>query len=1121
MPENFMIPLEDRPSFTQDVGALPNSQRAREIDSARAQRGVVDNVVAGVKDTAAADVLNFLNDELKPLAAEDDWNPMAHYSGLDRLILGERAGGEADFTDQFETLTKGVPSQYHEEILGQPNAEAAARARARIDGQLARAAQAGKQHGFSSNLAMIAGSFVDIDAPLMLMTGGGYKAAVASRKALQLSRRVGLSAKGAMRMSSAAVGANAGLQAGLVVGAAQAGVRETADWTLVAESALQGMILGAAANPLLGGDVKVAAKAAQDELYARVARDDASLYDAPDVNPANAETQGPVVFEEPAGSTVGAQQVNPGQGPVVPKTPMEGNLSDTVKAWGDMADAWRHDSDWLDWKLADDHEWWTQVATSGMTNFATSNVTSMYKSQSSVMNWLLGNVYESPNGLGRGRYTAAAGNEMYHRQITEQFVQPAADAATDWAKRHGMANLGIPSQQAVASFNREVMLELNDRMLGRKIARRDPAVLKAADAYGNAGTTSVRIGQGEGGQKSIDGFEGLSPKDGYSPYSWQGRTVVRLVHDKVVDRQAIVDTMAQGYRAAGMPNTKDAKAVADAVLKRIEAEDMEIDTNLISLLSGDGREFLEQSLQRSGMPVAERDALMQRLTGKVEERGQEGFTKSRNDIDLDTKIPTLDGSDLKIVDLMDPDLHGVWQRYARRMAGAASLARVGITNKAHREEIIKAAQAQQRALGEEVTDADLLRAMFSHFNGGPVHGYSNLFGKHYEEGIMPEAALAKRMTNLALLGKLGFAQLAETGASMAAVGLETWMKRGPLAAFDAELKAGNKAVLSDIAFITGDLGMDHKMFAEHLDLDDMNATDRGQFTNAINTMSQKATYLQSAVSGFNAVRGHQQRIVAAGITDKIFRSIKDGAVEDGNIDDAFRRRMRIDFGLFDEDLMEMEQLISNGTIEFKTVNGFTFVDRINPQKWDADQRLRFGAAITRGMNQTVQKSMAGEQDAWMHTTLGSLFSHLKTFPMQAIQKQAIRNLRHSDPQALQTLYMGMATAGVAIMVRDALDGKDRSLGETARAAFGYSNLTGWVPMAVDPALTILGMEDLRFNQYGPHSDLTPPTLDWLNRSMRLPGAVSDTLTGNADYQDRQSMKALPFANVIGLSRITD
>ena len=1103
--------------------ALPGSQREQEKATAEAQRDLLGNVVAGAKDTALGSAVRLITDEAPAINEQHPDSPLdvRIYSGL-ATLLGARAGPAADYSDHYTTLTEGIPSRFHEEILDEPNKEAAGRARARVLDQLNRQQINGMQQGLSPSLAMLAGSIVDVDAPLMLVTGGGYKAALVARQALRAAQKVGLGARGALRASSAAVGASSGLQAGALVGAVQAATQETADWTLVAESALQTMLLGAAANPLLRGDVKLSARVAQDELHQRMAKNDPNLDAAPAVDPANAERlsaddQGPVLFEVgDVESTVGARQVQPIPG--ASTTPMDAGSTDALKDIGAMADNWRHDSDWQSQKVADDDTWWAQVAMHGLFNVTTSNFRALYKSDSSVLNWMLGNVFESPNGLGRGRYTAAAGMEMYHRRMTQQFTQPVQEATKDWATRTGNNNAtGTPSQAGMRTFNRDVMLELNDRALGRTSVR-DPAIGKAADAYEAAGVESVNIGRGEAGQLSVDGFDGLPSKRGYTPYVWRGDAILRLEKAGVITRRSVIDAMATAYRQAGMAAGKDAEAVAEAVVARAIAQDTDIDTNLVSMLSGDGREFISDALARNGMSQVELEAVMQRLTGKTEEAGKESFAKSRNDIDMGTNIATSDGSDVRIVDLMEQDLHGVWQRYARRMAGSASLARVGITNRAQRKQFIQAAQSQQRALGEDVMDAGLIDAMFSHFNGGPVAGYS-LWGKQTNVGIDPAVALVKRMTNLSLLGKVSFAQAGETGAQIAAVGLQNWMRRGPFALADAELKAGNKRLLDDLSFITGELGKDQHLFAEHLDLDDMHATDSGQLISSMTRLSQKATYIQSFVSGFNLVRGVQQQVSAMAITDKVFLNIRQAINNGTALDPTFAARMQTDLGLGATELAELEDLIHRGLIEFNDHAKGTFVNRINADQWPADLRLTFGAAVTRNQNQIVQRSMAGEQDAWLSTTAGSVLTHLKTFPMQAVQKQFMRNIRHTDIQSANTVMMGMATAALAISVKDAIDGKERSASELARTAFGYSNITGWMPMYIDPTMSFLGMDDYRFNQYGRHADYTPASITWLNRASRLGGASVKAVTGQADYDDKQSLKALPWANLVGMSRL--
>jgi hypothetical protein len=468
------------------------------------------------------------------------------------------------------------------------------------------------------------------------------------------------------------------------------------------------------------------------------------------------------------------------------------------------------------------------------------------------------------------------------------------------------------------------------------------------------------------------------------------------------------------------------------------------------------------------------------------------------------------------VDLLDNDLHGVWQRYTRQVSGSAALARHGITNRAKRREIIDAMRAEQRALGEEPMDAELLEAMFSHFNAGPVHG--RVMGQTNEGiGIL---ALAKRITNLSLLEKLGVTQLAETGVAIAQQGLANWLQRGPMAILDKQIKAGNKALLDDLAFITGEIGQEHWHFAPWLDLDDISDADKAGWMHAVGKWSSVGSFIQGYTSAFNQVRSFQQRTTALGAVDKVLREVKRAAEAGEDIGEALRARFE-DMGLQADDINALEQLVNNGTVEFVTRGRSTFVNRLNMDKWSPELAETFGSAIVRNMNQIVQKAMPGEESAWMFSHAGSLMMHLKTFPLLAIQKQVVRNARFMDKEALATVLYGLATAAVASKIRDALDGKERDALDTAKQAFNYSNMTGFIPMIYDPVMTLLGMDEARINQYGPYNDWTPPTIKMLNDTLRLPGAVANTVTGEADWHDKQALKAIPFAGTYVLSRMFD
>lgn len=1122
MSDLFKQQVEDRIDG-EDRYALPGSRRAAEKDRADAQQSGVEDFKDGIRSTAAAGIARVVSDEAPELFREQTGRELS-FSPLDapariRSVVSSLAGfraGEKDYDkdEKYDELTKDIPYEYHDDIMENDNFLAASRSRQRVLDDLERGRRMTQQDG--GQLAALAGSLFDVDMPLTLMSGGAYGAAVVSRAALRGSRMARLSPAAAMRLSGSAQGLNAGLQAGVTVGVADAAVRETVGWQDVANMALMSMTMGGGIGGAVKGDVRVSVREAQKEFYHKIANDDPAFKEDVNVNDMDADNL--LHFQRVEEGSIGAAQAQP-----VPRDvgePVDGATPANMD-WIAAARNWRDETGWQVNKDAADAQWWGKVAQSPIANMTTNNFTRLYKSKSAVANYIAGSLFESAGGLGRGRATAAIRMENYHKRIQKHLGEDLRRAQAEWAKQNDATWSGSGyhiSEQGKAVFNREVMLELNDRAMGRS-STRNPEIKKAADQYELAGQEALSIGRGRDGETAIDGFDGLPDRRGYTPYKWSGAKINEHIKAGTVSEEDIVAAVAEGYRKAGLGQGKDAHKVAKAVVHRARTKEADIDTSVLSLLSGDGKDFLRDVLTTAGTSAKEVDAILQRLTGKQHEASKESFAKARNDIDMNATVKTRDGTDLRLVDLFDNDLHGVWQRYTRQISGSGALARHGITNRAQRKEIIAAMRAEQRALGEDPIDAGLIEAMMSHFNAGPVHGYG--FGKNptTNEGI-GHAALAKRIANLSLLEKLGVTQIAETGVMIAQNGVANWMRRGPMAVLDAELKAGNKALLDDLAFFTGEIGQDHWAFAPWLDLDDTTRGERGEWLRAVNTYSSAGSFVQGYTSAFNQVRAFQQKTAALGVTDKVMRTVKDAM--DNKRDYTPEEMARLeDLGLDRSILQDIESLVESGTIEFQTQGDHVFVNRLNMDQWSADVGENFASAVTRNINQVVQKSMAGEQDAWMHTHVGSILMHLKTFPLQAIQKQVLRQARFMDKEALATVLMGLATAAVAVKIRDTLDGRERDALDTAKAAFNYSNMTGWMPTFYDPVMSLIGMDNARVNAFGPHYDITPPTIKIANDMMRIPGAVSNTVQGNADWYDKQALKAIPFAGTYVLSQLFD
>ncbi len=578
-----------------------------------------------------------------------------------------------------------------------------------------------------------------------------------------------------------------------------------------------------------------------------------------------------------------------------------------------------------------------------------------------------------------------------------------------------------------------------------------------------------------------------------------------------VTREAMEKGLERAYRNAGMSRSKDADAVAKAVLRRAEANDIDMDTNLANLLNADGVDFLRRALRDDGVDESSINGIVDRLTRDRKKTSQEGYTKKRNSIDIGTAIDTEDGSDLAIVDLLSNDVHGDWQRYTRSVSGAAALARNNIRNRRERAEVISAVQAEQRALGEEVTDARELQAMFSAFDAGATKGWSKLAGGGDPADAGALAATLKRMVNLAWLNKLGLTQLGETAAVMSQVGMVNFWKAGMEPIWNKAMRENREQVLQEMSYTNGKIGYEHKWFAEHKNLDEMSDLHKGDLLSKIANATAKPSFIQGYISMFNTIRTWQQKTAALGMANKVFLTIRD-RMDNGGLTDLEKARFWGDFGIDDNMLFDFENMIRDGKVEF--AEDGSYVNRLHMDKWDDQLAENFGSSITRNVNQTVQKAMSGETDTWMHSGWGSIMTQLGTFPMVAVQKQFVRNFRHGDPQAIGALVSSMSTAMVASYVKSAATIGDRemSVKDHAKRAFQYSNMTGFIPMGYDPLMTAIGLDDYRINQFDDHHTIMPPSLAWLNDAKRLPGAVAKTVTGNGDYSTKRALRTLPFSN---------
>lgn len=1135
------------------------------------QNTTPENILVGLKDTAAASVGTRMAtegqaalDEQMEANPEDRVSNRYNRPGMTTGQMGATLGGMRDGlfgsahndgkewktrSEDMREMGKGLSQDDRETLYGYTNKAAAVRALSRMKTTRERQERTALQ--YSGTGVRFAGALADLDVVL----GPG----LALRRTRDAARFITKSRFAQSRI----IGASGGAQAGALVGGAQAMTDDTADEATFVMNVLMGTTLGGALGGPTGDlrgpskDMYAAYKTAVETNDPKLTATVEAPVDLPVPSRVTATNEVlDEVADEPLMSTagsVGAARLVPDHVKAEYQSALDNGADEadlirilntpaptyaaslkkaapTVnmsKTTNDIINGAHEDmamTGFVPFEAASGLGTVKQVDTSKLSYLTGSGFQgALYRSKSSVANWMGRNIFESSSGVLRGEANAASLSPIYTGQIMQE-VMHVEKILTSWAQKHqpgwktkAMGVFGGATQDARRQFNRAINLERNARQMGKAFTDKvgattnDIHVLEAAGMYDKSAPVALQRLQGFDGQTPVRGAKDIDANPHYAPQRADGSAMLTHVQSGKVTRKEIVTAMAEGLRGSNPKlKPKDAKLISEAMVARGEQKQIGADLQTQGLLEGDGADWLEATLKTSGVPKSEVKGIMKRLRGDKADRSKIGSVKSRNSVDMSIAIGD---SDLQLVDMFTTDLQSDWAHYAREVGGSAALARHGIDSKAAREEWITAMQAEQRAKGEEPMHANELRAMFSNFDAGPQLGWTWTNPDAAPAAADPILSDLARLTGLAWLNKIVFAQGGEYGGMIWQAGFNNWFQQDIIRNFNKELRAVDSRLLEEFGGEFGfAVGKDHLIMNPHLELDDvrLDAADQS-ILQKIRKGTKEMSRVQSQINFFNTVKGHQQKTAAKMAINMIFRDIKKAMdLDGGTISDHKRHLLWNNFGINDARLLELEDLVAEGAISFDSGG---FVTSLGADKWNPAKRHEFGALIMRNIDQVVQRSKAGEQDAWMSTSWGKAMTHLKTFPMQASQKQLVRLLRNSPADAMGTIVFGIMTAGIASMVRGV--GSDMTAADHAKRAFAYSNATGFLPMAIDPALTMLGMDDMRFNQYGKHAEVGGmASLEWANDAIRLPGAVGSAIRGTADYDDKAALRTIPFANMI-------
>jgi hypothetical protein len=755
-----------------------------------------------------------------------------------------------------------------------------------------------------------------------------------------------------------------------------------------------------------------------------------------------------------------------------------------------------------------------------------SNFHKLFRPNSAVAKLLATKMYTNPEGIIRNQNAADAMMRQYEWDILTQLT-PFHDGFTQFVKDTYPAAGHFEKFKNQLShrdaYHREVLAEGQARMYDPPgTVRNIPKYIKdAADARDAFWRKEIEQANGLHGESARFGWKGIRERAGYSPQQLNANKVNKVLTDLNArfgknSRKMLNTIIAKAYMAAD-PNIalKDAMIWGTATVDNALLKDTAGSTNLVGILMDGGPEALFKVLERNGVSKNEANRLIDTLINRGKEKGREGHLKRRLDIDL---RGTIDG--VHMMDLFDTDLLQQHNRRGRQSAGMAAMARIGIDSRKSMNEMKDTILAEQQArgrpvaratVGEKVEDfldapqeitGDDIDAMFSYFTGDPITG-----------GMSPAYSRIRKITGLSLLNQLGLTSAGEFGVLWSAYGMTHFLNELPAAIKQAWKDKGSPLV-EDLHRV-GMMVPEERLRPDggQYELDRLNISDVQDFAQKVDNGLNQALHLQAKLSGFNLVRRVQQNMAAHLFTARLFEGVRGKAVTTRTPFSPERLR---DIGV--ESANDTARI--NRMAQAATFDASGRFEKIDFSQWTDQDMQWYKRRLYNAVDKYVHLARAGETSYWFHKDgLASLFFHLKSFPLTAMAKQAYRNARIGDEEAVHAFLFGLATSGMIYGARQVINGRPENLEpmRLVEGALNYSNFTGWGMMWSNPLMQLMGVDA---GDNGRGSDgifAVPAAFSVLQRLSDIPGIPGRTLlNGGYTNRDIRALQAMPIVgNIYG------
>jgi hypothetical protein len=576
--------------------------------------------------------------------------------------------------------------------------------------------------------------------------------------------------------------------------------------------------------------------------------------------------------------------------------------------------------------------------------------------------------------------------------------------------------------------------------------------------------------------------------------------------------------------------TAKAKGFMDAVMKLEFSHAMQ-DINLYAK----DMVTLREELSNSGLKDHEInslvDLLFERKAGNAGDAGNPGPLKYRMALNENHAERMADGSVFRISDLFENDSRLLAGRYMNSMGGHLALAEVGIKSRA--QFMAKMREAEQYHGENAMTSGagkfnrvkQMMQDVYDNITGRPMSTQS------FNRGDRVLGAM-RAWTRSAMLGQLGIPAALEMKNAIGLTSMRAFTQHMPtFSKIIRSMQAGHAApegLEAAIHHLTGH-GLEHvSAYARQHEITDY-SYDKGLtgFENFSGKLSHAVDHLSGNSSATAATRMMSARMAIQKHIDFAM----------GKTEMTAKQRERMTHnGVGTDDQPDVHAALK----KYTEMDG-NKVDNVNYEKWSREAPetySKFQLLLSREVRDMIQDHDLGETIPFMHTTVGKIFSELKTFVLVGHAKQFLKSLHYRDSTtAVQWMY-SFAGAALEYSLQNSInyahdpDKLAQRLSPSAIALGAVSRMAvlGLMPQIMDTAYQPLSGGQSLFANGTANTDnrnifLTPSMIEGarLATLAQVTGSVVNPFSTNTITQKEMhdALGALPGGNLYIMRNVND